>query len=115
MIPQEKLNQLKQKLEGEKETIEQEIKELEKAPDFGDSAADPEAEEVDEAEEWSTNNALSQNLKVRLLEINSALSKIINGGEYGICEKCGKEMEIGLLEIDPESRLCKECKLNTKL
>ncbi len=114
MLPQEKLSQFKRKLEEEKAAVEQEIKELEKAPDFGDSAADAEAEEVDEAEEWSTNAALAQTLKERLREIDNALSKIVNGEKYGVCEKCGKDIEVELLEVNPESELCRECKLSSK-
>jgi len=110
MISQEKLQAYKKKLGEEKTTLEQELKELEKTPDFGDDTADLNEEEADEAEEFSKNIALMQPLKERLIEVEDALSKIVNGG-YGACESCGKEMSEEMLAVNPESRLCKECKL----
>jgi RNA polymerase-binding transcription factor DksA len=44
-----------------------------------------------------------------LRDINLALEKI-KKGNYGICEKCGKEIEIDRLEAIPEARFCKNCK-----
>ena len=50
-----------------------------------------------------------QTYKERLADIDSALKKIKNG-KYGVCEKCKKEISLKLLKIDPESRMCQECK-----
>ena len=111
MISKQAQDLYKRKLEEELAILEQDLKELEKTPDFGDDATDLGAEEADEAEETSTNIALMQPLKERLQEVNDALSKIINGG-YGICEKCKAEIEEKLLEVNPESRLCRNCKTN---
>lgn len=110
MISKELLDNYKKKLEEERAVLEEELRELEKAPDFGDSAADLETEEVDEAEEFATNLAMIQPLKERLIEVEDALSKIINGG-YGVCEKCDSEIDEKLLGVNPESRLCKNCNL----
>lgn len=112
MISKEALTKYKNILDDEKMTLEQEIKELEKTPEFGDGAADLSAEESDEAEEISNNIALMQPLKERLEEVNDALSKIINGG-YGVCEKCHNEIDEELLSVNPESRLCRNCKMNS--
>lgn len=112
MISKGALANHKKKLEEEKATLEQEIKELEKTPEFGDDTTDFNAEEADEAEAVSTNVALMQPLKERLLDVNDALSKIINGG-YGVCEKCHTEIDEELLSVNPESRLCRNCKLKS--
>lgn len=112
MISKERIDNYKKKLEDEKATIEQELKELEKAQDFGENAPDFNAEEADEAESASTNVALMQPLKERLIEVEDALSKIINGG-YGVCEKCGSEIDEEVLGVNPESRLCRSCKLKS--
>lgn len=110
MISKEALTNYKAILEDEKTILEQEIKDLETAPDYGGDSIDIDTEETDESEVTSTNIALMQPLKVRLQEVNDALSKIVNGG-YGICEACKKEIDGELLTINPESRLCRECKL----
>jgi len=48
-------------------------------------------------------------LKKRLDEVDLALQKV-EKGDYGKCELCSKEIEDEVLDVDPESRLCKECK-----
>ncbi|MDP3956636.1 MAG: hypothetical protein Q8P97_01420 [bacterium] len=100
----------KQKLEEERRQIELEIKNLEKAPDFGSDVADLNDEEADEAEEFSTNLGIREPLKVRLKDIQDALKKIVSHA-YGRCEKCGEEITSELLRINPESKLCQKCKL----
>lgn len=110
MISKDSLTNYKKGLEEEKTILEQEIKDLEVAPDFGGDSTDIDTEETDESEVTSTNIALMQPLKERFQEVNDALSKIVNGG-YGVCEKCKKEIDEELLGVNPESRLCRDCKL----
>ena len=100
----------KKKLEEERRQIELEIKNLEKVPDFGSEIADPNDEESDEAEEFGNNLSIREPLKERLKDIQDALRKITDH-TYGRCEKCGEEIESELLKINPESRLCRKCKL----
>ena len=85
-----------------------EIKRNEKPVDFG-SDIDHFDTETDEAEELSNQLAIARDLKNRLDAIDVALGKI-HSGKYGICEQCGKTIETAILDIDPESRLCKDCK-----
>lgn len=113
MIPEEKISEFKKQLLDERSAIEREIKELEKVPDFGSDVTDVNEEEADEAEEFSTNVGIAATLNERLSNINSALEKISNR-TYGQCEKCGKEINSALLTINPESRLCAECKLSLR-
>ena len=105
----EKIGEYKVKLEKERLLLLAEIKKDERPVDFG-SDTDHFDEETDEAEEFGNQLAMAQGLKNRLDEIDLALSKIRSGG-YGICEKCGKEIEVAILDVAPESRLCKDCKL----
>lgn len=107
MIAKTELNKLKKKLAEEKEEIEKELKRHKNVPDFG-SDTDPD-EETDESGEFSNQLALFQTYKNRLADINLALKKIQNG-KYGVCEKCKSEIALKLLQINPESRLCQECK-----
>lgn len=108
MFSESQLQQFKNKLENERKTVEQEIKELEKMPDFG-SDIDHFDEETDEAEEYGNAIGIIQALKERLNEINDALDKMASG-RYGVCENCGAPISSELLEINPESRLCQNCK-----
>ena len=68
-----------------------------------------EDENAAEVEEYSANLTLEHTLESTLRDIDSALSRI-EKGTYGICEKCGGEIEAELLKIDPESRYCRSCK-----
>ncbi len=109
-MTQEKINHYKGELEKERTLILSEIKKNEKPVDFG-SDVDHFDEETDEAEEVGNQLAVAQDLKTRLDDIEVALEKI-REGRYGICEKDGEEIEEEILDIDPESRLCKSDKLN---
>lgn len=86
-----------------------EIARDEKPVDFG-SDIDHGDEESDKSEEVGDQLAAAGELKDRLNEIDIALSKI-KDGTYGVCEKCGKPIEHEILDIDPESRFCKACKI----
>jgi DnaK suppressor protein len=105
----EKIEKYKNKLKQERKMLLAEIRESEKPSTFG-TDIDSGDEETDEAEELSNQLAIAHDLKNRLSEIDIALGKIQSGG-YGICESCGKHIEDEILEISPESRFCKECKL----
>jgi DnaK suppressor protein len=105
----EQLKQYKTKLEKERNLLAAEIKRTEKPVDFG-SDVDHFDEDADQVEEVGNQLAIGRDLKNRLTEIDIALGKIHSGG-YGLCEKCDKEIEPEILAIDPESRFCKEHKL----
>jgi DnaK suppressor protein len=106
---EEKIKIYKAALEKERALILSEIKQAEKPVDFG-SDVDHFDEKTDEAEQLGDQMAIAQDLKKRLDDVVFALAKI-STGKYGICETCGKEIEEEILDIDPESRLCKSDKL----
>jgi DnaK suppressor protein len=105
----EQLKEYKMKLEKSRAMLMTEIKQMEAPVEFG-SDVDHFDEEADESEELGNQLAVAQDLKNRLAEVDIALGKIQSGG-YGICEKDGKNIEKEILDIDPESRFCKEDKL----
>lgn len=107
MAPEE-LKTHKDKLEKERALLVAELRQNEKPTDFG-SDIDHFDEETDEAEELGNKLAVMQDLKDRLGEIDIALEKV-RVGKYGACENCGKEISGEILNIDPESRFCKNCK-----
>lgn len=88
---------LKRQLQGFKEGIEM------------GSDVDHLEEEADEAEEYGTWLALKRVLGGQLDRIRLALAKM-GIGSYGRCEQCRNEIELELLEVNPESTLCKSCK-----
>lgn len=104
-VLQKKLQEEKQKLEsglerfakstgtpGEYETTFEDI-----GHDMEDSAT--------EVEKYVDDIALEQTLESKLHEVNAALAKIENG-TYGVCEKCGKSIDIKRLEVYPAAKTC---------
>lgn len=57
---------------------------------------------------YARENAMSVMLEQRLCEIDHALAKI-DGGTYGLCEKCGKDIPPRRLEALPFATLCVPC------
>lgn len=99
----------KKRLEKERALLMAEIKQSEK-PQISETIERQDPDDgSDESEEVGNQLAIAHDLKNRLDEIDIALGKIY-AGTYGNCEKCGKPIEKEILDIDPESRLCKHCK-----
>lgn len=110
-MTKEKMESYKNKLEHERLLVMREIKDFEKPVSFGVDI-DHFDEKTDETEELSNRFGQENDLKKGLEEINVALEKI-EKGTYGLCETCGAEIGDDILAIDPESRLCKECKIKS--
>ncbi|PIR44245.1 conjugal transfer protein TraR [Candidatus Wolfebacteria bacterium CG10_big_fil_rev_8_21_14_0_10_31_9] len=104
----EDLQKFKERLEKEKEELEKGVEKLKIASDFGDDT-DSLEEETNESEEYGNQLALAQTFKEKVADINLALKKI-EKGTYGICEKCGLEISLNILEVNQASRLCGACK-----
>lgn len=51
---------------------------------------------------------MEERLKLDLVEIESALSKI-KKGTYGKCENCGKPIDLKRLEVKPQAVYCLKC------
>jgi len=115
----EDLQQFKQKLLEEKNGIEEELMGIAekdpnvkgkwdtKFPQFGDVTADQD-ENADEVEEYMDELPIEHNLEERLADIELAIAKIEENKNYGRCEECGKEIQMGRLSANPEARLCME-------
>jgi len=117
------LKELKEKLEKEKISIEEQLKKFAKKDEklkgdwdtifpkwdgtsSGGSLLETAADEI---EEYSTLLPIEYSLELKWRNINLALEKI-KKGNYGICEKCGKEIDEKRLKIYPEARFCLKCK-----
>lgn len=108
MVTKEELKKIEERLISDKSKIEKDLVKLKETLDFGDDV-DHYEEETDEAEEMGNYLGIKKTQDARLSQINKALEKI-RRGTYGACEKCGKPIEQKILEIDPESLYCKDCK-----
>ncbi len=102
--------EIRKKLEQSRKEIEEELEQFKASLDFGDET-DHMEEESDESEEMGTFLSIKKLQDARLEAIDRALEKIKNG-TYGFCERCGKPIEKEIVNIDPESALCKNCKHN---
>lgn len=82
-----------------------------KFPDIGatSSAPDESAQKVNVFENLL---ALEYALELRLKDVTDALEKIKkDDGSFGKCEKCGKEIELARLKINPAARTCINCSI----
>jgi RNA polymerase-binding transcription factor DksA len=102
------LSEFKKKLLAVRDSLLAQISGLRKHVDMGDDI-DSFEEEADDATEMVANAGMVEDLKRQEHRVVDALGKI-EKGNYGLCEKCSKNIELPLLQVDPESRYCKACK-----
>lgn len=117
------LEKIREKLEENKKSLEQELKKFAKKDDnlkddwdtkYPKFSAEPSSgsqqleESADEVEEYMNLLPVEHSLELRLQKVNAALEKI-KKGDYGKCKNCGKEIEKERLEAAPESEFCLEC------
>ena len=115
------LKELKDRLEKEKENLEEELKSFAKKdsklagnwdtkyPKFGGGVGSQRLEQAaDEVEEYLNLLPIEANLELRLQSINSALEKI-KKEKYGKCEKCKKSISLERLKSYPEAKFCLKC------
>jgi DnaK suppressor protein len=74
-------------------------------PDFGDK----EDESAAEVAAYQNNLSLEEDLKFSLERINRALHRI-EKNVYGICDKCGGEINTERLIAFPQATTCMSCK-----
>ena len=107
----------KKLLEKEQKTLEEELSAVgRKNPsnkndweatesDLNDGAAE-EGDLAEGMEEFENNRGILNQLETGLNDVRSALAKI-EAGKYGLCEVCGKEIEVDRLEANPAAKTCK--------
>ncbi len=108
MLTKEFVAESKKKLLQERALLEEEVEKLKKTG-FGHDGVDDEEAKASEVEQIENNGSVADVYSARLVDIDSALEKI-ESGSYGRCEKCGKELSEEVLRLDPESRLCENCR-----
>ncbi|MCL1595120.1 MAG: TraR/DksA C4-type zinc finger protein [Actinomycetia bacterium] len=73
--------------------------------DFGDAFADAGAATAERTETIGIVESLTR----RLSEIDAAIMKL-EGGTFGVCSACGKDIETDRLDYRPTSVKCVSCK-----
>lgn len=119
------LEKIKEQLEKEKISTEEELKKIAKKdtkptgdwdtrfPHFdGESGGASLETAADEIEEYEARLPIEFQLETRLRDINLALEKI-KKGNYGVCEKCGEKIPRTRLNVCPEAKFCLKCKQKT--
>ncbi|TQL47234.1 TraR/DksA family transcriptional regulator [Homoserinimonas aerilata] len=71
-----------------------------------DDEHDPEGSTL--AFERSQSDALLQQSRQRLADIDAALGRL-DDGSFGVCERCGRPIAEARLEARPYARLCIDC------
>ncbi len=66
------------------------------------------AEQAQERENDEVVDAIGNETRQSIREIQAALERIA-GGTYGLCESCGDEISAGRLQAIPEARRCVRC------
>jgi YteA family regulatory protein len=121
-MDEHKLKQWKQMLIAERKEITEEIK-LMSANQLAGSMSEVTGELAaydnhpadlgSEMFERSKDLALREGLKHRLNHIEDALQHM-EQGTYGICDDCGKQIDVNRLKAMPSTTLCKECKTKSE-
>ncbi|MFH1968606.1 MAG: TraR/DksA C4-type zinc finger protein [bacterium] len=113
----ELIQELKQKLEEQKQSITKELESFAKKDDspkgdwetkYPNRENGSMEEEADEVQEYDNLLPVEYSLELKLKDVNLALEKIERDG-YGKCEKCGKEIETERIKVVPEAKLCIKC------
>jgi DnaK suppressor protein len=116
-MKKELIEKLKAQLESEKSQIQQELASFakeDKTLKYNWNTKRPETDNADMEEAAETTQeydnllSLEYSLELKLKDVDIALEKIA-AGKYGVCEKCGKEIEEERLVAFPEARLCMRC------
>ena len=103
----ERLEKERAKLLADMETIKApDTEEFTPMPSFGDG--DDLSIEADQVEEIGNALAVKQVFEKELAKVEAALDKI-KKGTFGICESCGKEIELKRLRIEPGASICTKC------
>lgn len=63
---------------------------------------------MDALQGQAMNNAIAARRKQKLLAIDAALERL-QDEEFGYCIKCGDEIALKRLELDPTVAMCREC------
>lgn len=94
---------------AEKARIEEELKAINKFPQYGDT----EESNAQEVERFEGYKGIELSVKKLLKDVILALENIDNN-KYGLCVVCGNQIETNRLEVFPAASSCVKCGKNKK-
>ena len=112
------IEEMKRRLEDERARLERDLGDMGKEdpknpghyqPTYPESQSNSEDDNALEIAEYSDDLSLDAKLEAELRDTKKAL-KAIEGGTYGICKYCNKEIDQKRLEARPTSSSCIACK-----
>lgn len=111
------IKHFKDKLIGEKATLEEELGGIaifntetnvwEATPDQDMMGEIDDNDAADRFEDFEERSSMVATLQARMTDINHALDKIESGKTFGVCEISGETIELARLEANPAARTCK--------
>ncbi len=115
-MEEEKISELKDKLEREKALLEEELSTVGErdiqnpddwvaAPAEMDTSESDPSEQADAYEAYGENVGILHNLEIRYKNVRSALTRM-EEGTYGVCSVCGELIEKERLEANPAADTC---------
>ncbi len=117
MLDKKKIQEIKEKLEKEKEMLLSQLRDIgklnpetnewEAIPEERDSRDSDQNDMADRFEDFESRSVMTKTLESRLNDILSALEGIKKGG-FGKCEVCKGEIEADRMEVNPAARTCKK-------
>lgn len=116
------LNEIKETLQKEQAELQQQLDKIStpdvgdhvpgeraaKFPDYGDDAIGDNSESPSEVSEYSVNLDVTHSLEERLNEVAAALERVVQN-KYGVCTKCGEEINADRLRANPAAETCMDC------
>jgi len=117
MLDKKVLEELKNALLKEKESLEKDLGKIanpvdKKAGDYEtsfDNIGSNWEENATEVEEYADNLPVEVSLEKKLQDVLAALEET-EKGTYGICQNCQQEIDLERLKITPSARTCIKCK-----
>ncbi|EKD56470.1 MAG: hypothetical protein ACD_58C00177G0004 [uncultured bacterium] len=94
---------------AEKARVEEELKAINKFPQYGDT----EEANAQEVERFEGYKGLELSVKTLLKDITTALDNIDNN-KYGLCNICDNQIEANRLEVFPAALTCVVCSKKQK-
>ena len=79
---------------------------IEETPEYGRGKGDP------RVTDWELEKALLQQLRERVASTEEALSRV-RCGSYGVCDRCGRNIDPQRMAVLPDTKLCIECACET--
>ena len=115
-IETQKMEDLKQSLLTEKTKLEADLSRIAISVDKKEGEFEPIMENLGtdrednatEVEDFADNLPVEAALEKKLQDTISALERM-EKGTYGICEKCGEEIDIQRLEVNLAAKTCIKC------